>query len=459
MRLWIPILTLFALAASPSPARDKIAHASAPQEPAPTFTRDIAPIVFKSCAGCHRPGNIGPFALLTYADVKRRVQQIADVTRTGYMPPWHADSHGEFANERKLTQGEIDAFRSWSDGGAVEGDPKELPALPAFPEGWQLGEPDLLLQPARPHTVAAEGPDEYHYYVLHTSFSSDRWISGIEFRPGNTRVTHHIIGFVDTAGTARRRDAEAGGNGYDEAGDGFGFIPTSMLGGWAPGNMPEQLPDGVGLLLPKGADIVLQVHYHKDGKPEVDRPGLGLHFAQEPIDKRLRVIPLFAPIDIPAGAADYATRAFPIPAFNDMTVIEVMPHMHLLGKEMTIRARLPDGTVEQLIRVPRWDFNWQTTYRYRNFVKLPAGTLLGMNARYDNSAPNPRNPNSPPRDVRFGEATTDEMCLGFIWFTYDKEHLTQGKPVTDLIDTLLAAGRSFGEAVNKVRKGLNFDFD
>jgi mono/diheme cytochrome c family protein len=462
MILWLAIPALSALlAASPAPGGLPAAPAAEPKSSRAqvTYARDVAPILFKSCVSCHRPGNIAPVSLLTYEDARRNADLMADVTRIRFMPPWHADSHGEFANERKLTPEEIETIREWAVSGTAEGDKKDLPKLPEFPEGWQLGTPDCVLKPAQAYTVPAEGPDEYRYYVLPTNFGSDRWLSAIEYRPGNMRVTHHIIAFADSSGAARRRSDRAGGAAYAESGDGIGFIPTAVLGGWAPGNLPEALPPGVGLLLPKGADIVLQVHYHKDGKPEQDLPSIGLHFCSSAVDKRLRILPLFAPIDIPPGDPDYVAHAIPYLAFDDMTVIDVMPHMHYLGKEMTIRARLPDGTVRQLIHVPRWDFNWQTTYRYKSFVKLPAGSLLGMNAHFDNSKDNPKNPNSPPREVKFGEATTDEMCLGFLWFTYDRESLTQGKSVADLTDTLTDAARKLGDFLDSIRKSLNFDFD
>jgi mono/diheme cytochrome c family protein len=423
------------------------ANKSAARHDPLTFTHDIAPILFQNCASCHRPGEIGPFPLLTYEDAQKRARQIAEVTANHTMPPWHANSHGEFANERKLTTEQIAVLRQWANDGAPEGNPAELPPLPAFPaDGWALGQPDTTLQLNQPYQLAAEGPDVYRYFTLPTHFTTDRYLSGIEFHPGNSRVVHHIIAFVDTSGQARKLEAAAHSSGYS---NGLGFVPAGILGGWAPGNLPRLEPDGIGIFVPKGADIVLQIHYHKDGKPETDQSQLGLYFAKKPIDKRLRVLPIIGLLDIPPGNAHYNVDGIPMLQLHDITVHEVLPHMHLLGKTMTIGARLPDGTIKTLVSVPNYDFNWQTTYVFKQPVKLPRWSFVGLKASYDNSANNPNNPYNPPRHVTWGEETTDEMCLGVVWYTYDDEHLTRGHPVKDLADYAVDIDHALRNAFQK----------
>jgi hypothetical protein len=249
----------------------------------------------------------------------------------------------------------------------------------------------------------------------------------MEVRPGNAKVVHHVIAYLNADGKAREREAANtdGQPGYTAFG-GIGTTPSGTLGGWAPGNFPRRLPDGVGNPYPKGTDIVLQVHYHPSGKPETDQTRVGLYYCKKPVDKQLRIFPVIAGLKIPAGEANYTVKSFEFPVPWNATVLEVMPHMHLLGKEMVITATTPEGEKKTLINVPHYDFSWQTTYAYKNPVKLAKGSKIGLTARYDNSTSNPRNPSSPPRQVGWGEQTTDEMCIGFVYYTLDDEHITQG---------------------------------
>jgi mono/diheme cytochrome c family protein len=391
-----------------------------------TFNRDIAPIVFQNCAGCHHAGEVAPFPLVTYQDVKQHARQIQLVTGRRIMPPWKAaDGFGEFHDARRLADDQIAAIRDWVEAGTPEGKRSDLPRPPKFTAGWMLGEPDTVLEPEEPYTLAAEGRDVYRCFVVPTNYSQDRYISAVEVRPGNRMVVHHMIAFIDTSGAARKLDAADPGPGYTTFG-GVGFAPEGTIGGWAPGNLPRNLPAGVGILLPKGADVVLQVHYHKSGKIETDRTRVGLYFCKGPVDKRLRVSAAINPfLRIPPGDSAYTVRASrPVPA--DVTVLQVMPHMHLLGREMTVTATLPDGSLKPMVKVPDWDFNWQTTYTFREPLKLPRGSRIDLVARYDNSDQNPRNPSSPPKVVTWGEQTTNEMCIAFFFYTVDAEHLTQG---------------------------------
>ncbi|MBV9849985.1 MAG: ascorbate-dependent monooxygenase [Armatimonadetes bacterium] len=395
-----------------------------------TYAKDIAPILDQKCVTCHRAGEVAPFALTSYADVKSRAAFIAAVTRSRTMPPWKAASHGEFADERQLTDAQIALIQKWSAEGAPLGDPQAVPPTPHFSSGWQLGAPDAEFQPARSYTLAAEGNDVYRCFVVPTHFSEDRWVSAMQVRPGNAKIVHHVIVYLDSKGRGRQLEAEThdGNPGFN----GVGFSATGALGGWAPGNEPRLLPPGVGIQLPKGADIVVQVHYHKDGRPETDLTRLGLYFAKGPVDKRLGIYPLAAWLWIPPGDAHYVTHSdLTVPA--DSTLLEVMPHMHLLGRTMTVTAARPDGTKQSLVNVPDWDFNWQSTYVYKQPVNLPKGTKIHLTATYDNSASNPRNPTSPPKLVTWGEQTTDEMCIAFLFYTVDAEHLSQGHPDPNVV--------------------------
>lgn len=391
-----------------------------------TFAKDVAPIIFNNCTTCHRPGEVAPFTLMNYQDAKKRAKQIALVSESRFMPPWKADpKFGSYHDERILTPEQIATLKEWADAGAPEGSKAQTPALPKFTQGWAMGKPDLILEPSEEYTLGAEGRDVYRNFVIPTSYTEDKFVSAVEVRPGNRTVVHHVLLFTDTQGQARKLDAKDTEPGYATFG-GIGFTPSGSLGGWAPGNQPRFLPDGIGQLLPKSADVILQVHYHKSGKVEKDKTRLGLYFCKKPVDKMMRYIPVIFPmLRIPAGETNYQTKsAFPV--FDNVTVYSVTPHMHLLGKEMTVVAKLPDGKENPLVRVPDWDFNWQTTYILKEPMKLPEGSKLAMTARYDNSTSNPRNPSNPPKQVTWGEETTDEMCIAFVGYTVDDEQLTKG---------------------------------
>lgn len=417
-----------------------VAQADAP----PTYGKDIAPILFDNCVNCHRPGEVAPFSFLTYEDAKKRARLIAEVTEKRLMPPWHADEGAEkFRDAHVLTDAQIAILRKWAETGAAQGDPKDTPPLPKFTEGWQAGEPDFIADPGEDYTLAAEGRDVYRCFVVKTNFPEDRYISAIEVRPGNRKVVHHLIAYLDTSGRAQELDAKDPGLGYTSFG-GPGFTPNGALGGWAPGNEANPTPDGVGWLLPKGASIILQVHYNKSGKVETDRTRMGLHFVKGPVDKRVRWLTVVNPLfRLPAGEKNHTVRAPQIVPV-DSTVYGVMPHMHLLGKTADITATLPDGTTKKVVSVPNWDFNWQQTYTFKEPMKLPAGTRIDLVATYDNSADNPRNPSNPPRPVTWGEQTTDEMCLAFLLYTPDDEHLTQGKSVGGLPGDFGGGGQGNG---------------
>lgn len=376
-----------------------------------TFTREIAPIIFANCTVCHRAGEATPFPLTEYQDVVRHGAQIADVVGRRMMPPWKpVPGFGRFKNEQRLNDDQIALIRDWVQNGMPEGNREDLPAAPSFAQGWQLGEPDLILEMPAEFEIPADGPDIYQHFVLPTATSSGRLIAAFEFRPGNAAVVHHSFLYFDVEGEARKLDAAQPGPGYEHFG-GPGFVPWGSLGGWGPGGRPRRLPPGTGRRMPPAADLVLQVHYHPTGKREVDRSRVGLYFA--PPNARSTVTEIMvSDVDlvIPAGARRHrlgASYVLPVP----VQLLDATPHMHLLGREIRVWAELPNGENTPLIRIDDWNFYWQDHYEFDRPVALPAGTRIRMEAFYDNSAENPQNPHSPPRTVRFGEYSDDEMGI------------------------------------------------
>jgi peroxiredoxin/cytochrome c553 len=401
--------------------------------PKVTFTRDVAPIMQASCQGCHRPGEIGPFPLLTYEDASAWAGLIKDYVQRRAMPPWKpVDHYVEYQDARKLSDAQIRTIAEWVDEGAPKGDPKDMPPPRHFVEGWQLGQPDMVLDAGEPYELAADGRDVYRNFVLPYVPDKDRWLKAIEVRPDRRAVVHHVILYADPAGKSLALDQADPGPGYTSSGGGAGFFPALPLGGWAPGNTPRFTPDGTAIKLPKGSHLVLQVHYHKNGTPQQDRTRIGLHFAKEPVRQQIRgVWVLNLGLKIPADAARQKVTATAVVS-GDMTALSVVPHMHLLGREIQVTAALPDGTTKPLVWVKDWDFNWQETYVFKEPIKLPKGTRIEVVAYYDNSTGNPNNPNNPPKEVTWGEQTTDEMCLAVVGGTMDGEDLIasgEGKKV------------------------------
>lgn len=378
----------------------------------PTFNKHVAPILWKNCANCHRPGEVGPFPLLTYEDAAKRADFLAEITASRAMPPWKAaPDFGKFHDERRLSPEQLEILRRWADAGAPEGSPRDLGAQPTFPDGWQLGTPDLVLEMPEEFAVPADGPDIYQCFVLPIPTTEHRTVAAAEFRPGNPRVVHHAIMFLDGNGAARKRDAEEPGQGYRSFG-GPGVIPTGGLGSWAPGSIPRKLPQGIGKFLRHGSDMVLQLHYHPDGKPEKDRSKVGIYFTKEPATTIVGGLALMnTGLSIPPGAKDHKVTMKSQPLAADVHLLGLGPHMHLLGKQMKVWAKTPAGDEVPLIWIKDWDFNWQLGYGFAKPVSLPQGSVIHAEAVYDNTVDNPHNPNSPPKLVTWGEETTDEMCL------------------------------------------------
>ena len=388
-----------------------------------TYAHDVAPILQRQCETCHRSGQIGPMALTTYAQAAAWRTDIKRYTESRQMPPWKADpGAGDFQDARRLSKTEIATLAKWADAGAPEGDPKNLPPPVHFNQDWPLGQPDVVLQPDRAYHVEADGSDVYRCFVVPTDFTHDRYVSAVDVQPGNRAVVHHVIAFIDGEGKSAKLDGHEKEPGYTSFG-GVGFTPTGALGGWAPGITPHYLPSGVATLVPAGARIVLQVHYHKDGKPETDLSRVGVYFSKHLVEKTIHIAPVVHGLQIPPNDAHYTVTTTSVPSPVDYHLIAITPHMHLLGRSMKLTAIKPNGVKVPLVSVSDWDFNWQSTYFYKNPLALPKGTRITMTATYDNSARNRRNPNSPPKLVTWGEQTTDEMCIAFLHYTLDREHL------------------------------------
>ena len=392
-----------------------------------TYTRDIAPILQARCVVCHRPGQVAPFSLTRYEEAAKRADWLAQVAEERLMPPWiPGPGDHRFVGDRRLSDRELALLRIWADSGRAQGDPEDLPPTPVFDDnGWRLGTPDLVVRMTEPFEVPADGPDILRNFVIPLNVDEDRLVTAIEFRPGNPRVTHHAVLFLDAGRTARKLDAADPRPGYDGFG-GPGFLPSGALGGWSVGNTPRHLPDGMGRHLKKGSDLVVQIHYHPTGKPETDQSEIALYFLDRSVAETLsqpnKLVGSFwvadYRIDLPPGETDLPARAsYTLP--RPVTLVGVVPHMHLLGKSMKATARRPDGTRDVLIDIPQWNYNWQDEYYFERPFRLPAGTVLEVEARFDNSDANPFNPSTPPRRVTWGEGTLDEMMFCFFLATAD----------------------------------------
>lgn len=392
---------------------------------APTYTRDVAPFLQANCQGCHHAGGIGRVAFDDYDIVAAWAPDMRDSIRAGDMPPWPPkDGVNDFKGDRDLSEADRRMFFDWIDAGMPYGKEEEAPEPLTFSDSWTLGEPDLILAPDEPYEVEAVGPDEYRCFVIPVSLEQDAYVRAIEILPEAREVVHHVSVYVDETGRAAALQDADPKPGYESFG-GIGFAATSSLGGWAPGNTPLVLPDDVGRRLPANCHIVIQVHYHKSGRREFDRSQLGIYLHERPVDKLLvEEIVSSRLLFIPAGAKRHRVTGA-ITIGEDSHILAILPHMHLLGTEIKVTAAYPDGTVLPLVWIDDWEFNWQETYVYREPLPLPRGTRIDLEAWYDNSADNPKNPNNPPKFVRWGEESTDEMCIAFLYVTRDDQNLLE----------------------------------
>jgi len=384
-----------------------------PSTPRPlTFTRDVAPILFEHCAPCHRPGQSAPFSLLTYADAKKRAKQIGEVTARRWMPPWLPESAlVPFADERRLTTNQIEAIQRWVARGAAEGDPADLPSPPKWTDGWQLGEPDLVLTMTEPYALPADGKDIYRCFVIPVALDQPRYVQAAEIRPGNPTVVHHAILQIDRTRASRRLDEQDPEPGFSAGmSAGKAQLPEGHFIGWTPGKVTSKGSAGLAWRLAPGADLVLQLHMRPSGKTEQLRASVGLYFADQLPRLASHALVLRSKwIEVPAGAREFPIeKSCVLPV--DVQALRIYPHAHYLGKEMKVTATRPGAPPRVLLHIKNWDFNWQDEYRFADAQFLPKGTRLSFRYTYDNSSDNPRNPFHPPKRVVYGQNSTDEMA-------------------------------------------------
>jgi hypothetical protein len=389
--------------------------ASVPTQP--TFHKDVLPILQNRCQECHRPGEIGPFSLLSYKDARPWAKAIRSDVLSKKMPPWFADpAFGHFSNDRSLSKAEIDTLVAWVDGGAKEGDAKEAPAPRQFLEGWNIDKPDVVLQMKEPFHVPATGEVPYQYIVMPTNFTEDRWVQQVEVRPTDRSVVHHLVVFIRDPKSPWLKDAEKGVAIVPQGKSDFNNISgggNEVLTIYTPGMVPDSWHPGLAKQIKAGSDLVVQIHYTPNGKKAVDDfSRVGIVFSkEEPTERALTLATVNLMFRIPPGDPNYKVQGrstFP----NGATIISFFPHMHLRGKAFEYTAVYPDGKTETLLRVPKYDFNWQLDYRLAQPLVLPPGTKVIGDAWFDNSANNPANPD-PKAEVKFGEQSWEEMALGF----------------------------------------------
>jgi hypothetical protein len=369
-----------------------------------TFAKDVAPIFYNKCVECHRAGEIAPMSLLSYKESRPWARSIKEKVVTKTMPPWHADpNHGAFSNDRRLSQKELDTIVAWVDGGAVEGNPKDLPPAPKFTDGWNIGKPDIVFQLPQAINVPATGIVAYKYVNVPTNFTEDKWIQAAEIRPGSRGAVHHIIVFIQAKGQQQ------------------------LLTGWAPGEQPAVMEPGLAKRIPAGATLVFQLHYTPNGKEYNDQSYVGLIFAKQKPKNELLVMPVMnMKFAIPAGDSNYqveSTYTFK----EDGHIRSLMPHMHLRGKDFLYKVTYPDGRSEIILSVPKYDFSWQTAYILKQSVAAPKGTRIDCLAHFDNSTNNKYNPDA-TKEVKWGDQTFEEMMIGWMTYTLDKN---EAKPANE----------------------------
>src|SRR5213593_3164070 len=384
---------------------------------APTYTKDIAPLLAERCGMCHVAGGSAPFSLLTYADAKRHAPEIAAVIRARYMPPWKADpENGPFVGQHPLTDEEIDRIQHWFAAGAIEGEAGDARAstVPASQvNGWRLGPPDLVVTLPQPYSLQAEGTDVFRIFVIPVPVTKTRFIRGFEFRPGNARVVHHANIRIDNTSASRALDEADPGQGYSGLIARSAGYPEGHFLGWTPGQVAPLLPKDLSWRLDPHTDLVIETHMQPSGSRESVQPSVGFYFSDMPPTRTPAMLRLSRQnIDIPAGDSQYIIiDSYVLPV--DVDVIALQPHAHYRGRDIRGEAMLPDGTTQRLIHISDWDFRWQHVFRFEQPRHLPKGTTLSMRWVYDNSPNNPRNPEHPPKRARWGQHSSDEM--GDLW--------------------------------------------
>lgn len=395
----------------------------------PTFSEDVAPILYENCVSCHRAGEVAPMSLVSYEETRPWSRSIKNKVLAGEMPPWHADpAIGTFVNDRSLSEAEKTTIIEWVDGGAPEGDPDKLPAAPVFADGWQIGTPDVVLEMPVSFAVPAQGEIAYQYFTTPTNFAEDTWVQALEVRPGTRSVVHHILAYArdpsgrrqpsgfrpipleaaaeSAAARARAQGAERGRRG--DARRGPRRNPGTLIGTMAPGTNPMVFEHGTALRIPKGSELVFQVHYTANGTASTDRSRVGMVLAKEPPEREMWVGQFMNGVfEIPPGASNQQVDAM-IEFTEETEIFALFPHTHLRGKRWEYRLRYPDGRMEDVLSVPEYDFNWQTYYIFEQPLLVPKGARILASAWYDNSAANRANPD-PTSAVRWGDQTWEEM--------------------------------------------------
>jgi hypothetical protein len=391
--------------------------------PSVTFTKDVTPVLRKNCQGCHRPGEAAPFSLLSYEQARPWAKAMKEAVRLKKMPPWFADPHyGTFSNDRSLSEKEIETIAAWAEGGAPEGDPKDMPAPATFIEGWSIPKPDVVFEFPQAFQIPATGTIEYQKVIVPTGFTEDKWVQFAEARPDDRARVHHMIAFVREPGSSWLKGATPGvffvapKPRQDDAD--ASALPSDFLVGYAPGQPPEILAPGQAKLIKAGSDLVLEIHYTTNGRASTDRSKFGLVFAKQP--PKERVLTLSATngkFKIPPGDANYKVDA----EFELGTTVKLLglhPHMHGRGKDFEYRIVYPTGETETLLRVPRYDWHWQLWYTLAKPLLLPRGTKIDCTAHFDNSPNNPDNAD-PTKEVSWGDQSWDEMMVGFFNLVFD----------------------------------------
>ncbi|MBI1784814.1 cytochrome c [Candidatus Sumerlaeota bacterium] len=406
-----------------------------------TYTKDIAPILLKNCAQCHRPGQIGPMSLLSYDEVRPWAKAIKKSVAERVMPPWFADpQYVHYKDEMLLTGDQIEAISKWVEQGAPKGE-GDAEAPPEFRDNeWRMGKPDQIFEMTAPFTVGDDVEDLYEHFIIPSGLTEDKWVVGTELLPGAHDVVHHILVFIappevdierlkrELSEDSRDKDEELSQKVKEKSERGSG-MGAGLFAKYGPGTNPEVWHDGRGRLMPKGCNILLQLHYHKQagaGTAKTDRSRLAVKYATGPVEHPITTAWILNPIfQIPAGADNYeATSTFKF--IDDGQIYALTPHMHLRGKDFRYEAIYPDGTTETLLSVPKWNFNWQISYILAEPKAIPKGTKIRAVAHWDNSAKNPNNPD-PKIEVSWGGPSTDEMMIGFMDYTYNTKVKYQGQ--------------------------------
>lgn len=386
--------------------------------PAPTFTKDVLPIFQEKCQGCHRPGEIGPMPLMSYEQARPWAKAIKAAVATKKMPPWFADPHvGKFANDRSLTESESKTILAWVDAGVPQGSPKDAPAPKKWLQGWNIPQPDLVVDLPVKITVPAKGEIDYQYVLAQPNFKEDVWVQMVEVRPAAPSVVHHAVVFIREPNSRWLRNEIQPGVAWTappnrRAAETFGGN-SEILTIYTPGMVPDVWKPGVAKKIPAGSDLIFQMHYTANGKETVDQTRVGIVFSKEPPTERVitsaAVNTMFA---IPPGDSNYKVEGKAQPHTNPGTIISFFPHMHVRGKAFEMRLIQPSGEVETLLKVPHYDFNWQLSYKAETPIPIVPGARIEATAWFDNSANNGANPD-PKATVRWGEQSWEEMMIGF----------------------------------------------